>query len=94
VCLNEIDSKVRIGKNLSDAFHIENGLTQRMIIAILFKLYFKIRHQGSARKSGRTEMERLYQLFFDDYDDDDDNIVDENTNTMKKNIHSSSVRSQ
>jgi hypothetical protein len=42
MCLNETYSKVRTGKNLSDAFHIQNGLEQGYSITIAFQLSFKI----------------------------------------------------
>jgi len=35
VCLNEIHSKVRIDKNLSDAFPTQNGLKQRDVLSPL-----------------------------------------------------------
>jgi hypothetical protein len=31
MCLNEIDSKVRIGKHMSDNFHILNGQNKKML---------------------------------------------------------------
>jgi len=36
MCSNETYSKVRIGKNLSDAFPIQNGLNQGMLTCYCF----------------------------------------------------------
>ena len=42
MCLNEIYSKVRVGKHLSDMFSIRNGLKKRRCsIAIAFQLWFR-----------------------------------------------------
>jgi hypothetical protein len=35
MCLNETYSKVHIGKNLSDAFSIQNGLKQGNVLSLL-----------------------------------------------------------
>jgi hypothetical protein len=46
MCLNDIYSKVRIGKNLSDKFTIQNGLKQRYALLPLlfnFALEYAIR---------------------------------------------------
>jgi hypothetical protein len=46
MCLNEIYSKVRIGKNLSDVFPVQNGLKQRGTLWLLlcsFALEYVIR---------------------------------------------------
>jgi hypothetical protein len=46
MCLNETYSRVRIGKNLSDKFSIENGLKQRDALSPLlfnFALEYAIR---------------------------------------------------
>jgi hypothetical protein len=43
MCLNRMYSKVRIGKHLSDSFHIQNGLKQGDA-ATAFQLYFRIYH--------------------------------------------------
>jgi hypothetical protein len=46
MCLNEICSKVYIGKNLSDAFPIQNGLKQGDVLSPLlfsFALQYAIR---------------------------------------------------
>jgi len=36
MCLNEMNSRVWVGKNLSDMFHIRNGLKQGDAISPLF----------------------------------------------------------
>jgi hypothetical protein len=39
MCLNEIYSKVQLGKHLSDSFPIQNGLKQRdALLPLLFNL--------------------------------------------------------
>jgi hypothetical protein len=46
MCLNERYSKVRIGKHLSDNFHIQNGLKQGDVLSPLhfnFALEYAIR---------------------------------------------------
>jgi hypothetical protein len=48
MCLNEIYSKVRVGKLLSDKFPIENGLKQGEALSpLLFS--FALCHQESPR---------------------------------------------
>jgi hypothetical protein len=53
MCLNETYSRVRIGKNLSDKFSIENGLKQ----GDAFQIYFGICHQEGLREPGGTDTE-------------------------------------
>jgi hypothetical protein len=46
ICLDEIYSRVHMGKNLSDKFHIQNGLKQRVALSPLlfnFALEYAIR---------------------------------------------------
>jgi len=57
MCLNETYSKVCIGKNLSDAFPIQNGLKQGDIYHHYFQLCFTTSHQEGPRKPGTTEIE-------------------------------------
>jgi len=54
LCLSETYSKVRTGKNLSDALPIQNGLKQGDFIAISFQLCFRICHWEGPIKSGGT----------------------------------------
>jgi hypothetical protein len=45
MCLNEIYSKIRISKNMSDAFPIQNGLKgQQIFITIASHLCFRVRY--------------------------------------------------
>jgi hypothetical protein len=54
ICLNEAYIKVSIGKNLSDAFPIQNGLKEKgRLIAIAFKIFL----QEGSRKGGRIRTE-------------------------------------
>jgi hypothetical protein len=58
MCLNETNSRVRIGKNLSDKFSIENDLKQGdSLITIAFQLCFRICHQEGPREPGGTDTE-------------------------------------
>jgi hypothetical protein len=50
MCLNETCSKVHIGKHLSGAFPIQNGLKQGdTLITIAFQLCFRICYQEGPR---------------------------------------------
>jgi hypothetical protein len=44
MCLNEMYSKVRIGKHLSDNFPIQCGIQQGDFFATAFQLHFRICH--------------------------------------------------
>jgi hypothetical protein len=59
MCLNDTYSTVRIGKNLSDKFTIQNGLKQGKALSPLlaFQLCFGICHWEGPRELGRTEIE-------------------------------------
>jgi hypothetical protein len=57
MCLNETYSRVRLSKNLSDKFRIQNGLKKRDFIATAFQLCFGICQQEGPREPGRTEIE-------------------------------------
>jgi hypothetical protein len=48
--LNEYYNKVRVDKNLSDGFPIQNFLKKRWFMAIAFQLCFRICHQEGPRK--------------------------------------------
>jgi hypothetical protein len=51
--LSETCAKVHVGKNLLDAFPVQNGLEQ----GDAFHLCFRICYQEGARKSGRIGIE-------------------------------------
>jgi hypothetical protein len=56
--LNETCSRVRIGKNVSEKFTVQNGLKKRRcFITTAFQLYFGICHQEGPRETGRTDTE-------------------------------------
>jgi hypothetical protein len=78
MCLNETYSSVHIGKNLSDKFHIQNGLEQGGALSpVLFNFVWNMPTTGSNwLKPKRTQQLMTYA--------DDINIVGENTDAIKK----------
>jgi hypothetical protein len=56
-CLNEIYSKIHIGKQLSDSCPIQKGLNQGVQSPLLFQLHSRICCQEGPGKPGGTEIE-------------------------------------
>jgi hypothetical protein len=82
MCLNETYSKVRIDKNLSDKFTIQNGLKQGdALLPLLFNFALKYTIRSVQEKQERLKLNGTHQLLA--YADNI-NIFEENIDTIQK----------
>jgi hypothetical protein len=83
ICLNETNSKLRIGKHLSHNFPIQNGLKQGATLSPLFYKFTseyaigKVKENQVGLKLNGTHQLLVYA--------DDVNLLRDNINTVQKN---------
>jgi len=60
MCVNEMYSGVRVGKNLSDMFHIRNGLKQGDAMSHASQLCFRVHHYTHTHTQNVILCSKLY----------------------------------